>query len=51
MRMFLTSKNKYLSNNMTIFGKCSIPLRQLDLTFLFFHDNLFTFMIVTTKTT
>ncbi len=26
MRMFITSKNKYLSNDMTIFGTCSIPL-------------------------
>ncbi len=24
--MFITSKNKYLSNDMTIFGTCSIPL-------------------------
>ncbi len=28
MRMFITSKNKYLSNDMKIFGTCSIPLRQ-----------------------
>ncbi len=27
MRMFITSKNKYLSNDMKIFGTCSIPLR------------------------
>ncbi len=26
MRMFVTSKNKYLSNDMKIFGTCSIPL-------------------------
>ncbi len=26
MRMFITSKNKYLSNDMKIFGTCSIPL-------------------------
>ncbi len=26
MRMFITSKNKYLSNDMNIFGTCSIPL-------------------------
>ncbi len=26
MRMFITSKNKYLSNDMKIFGKCSILL-------------------------
>ncbi len=26
MRMFNTSKNKYLSNDMNIFGTCSIPL-------------------------
>ncbi len=26
--MFITSKNKYLSNDMKIFGTCSIPLRQ-----------------------
>ncbi len=25
--MFITSKNKYLSNDMKIFGTCSIPLR------------------------
>ncbi len=28
MWMFITSKNKYLSNDMNIFGTCSIPLRQ-----------------------
>ncbi len=27
MTMFITSKNKYLSNDMKIFGICSIPLR------------------------
>ncbi len=27
MRMFIISKNKYLSNYMKIFGTCSIPLR------------------------
>ncbi len=27
MRMFITSKNKFLSNDMKIFGTCSIPLR------------------------
>ncbi len=27
MRMFITSKNKYLSNDMKIFGTCSIHLR------------------------
>ncbi len=27
MRMFITSKNKYLSNDMKIFGTCSIPLK------------------------
>ncbi len=26
MRMFITSKNKYISNDMKIFGTCSIPL-------------------------
>ncbi len=26
MRMFITSKNKYLSNDMKIFGTCSISL-------------------------
>ncbi len=26
MRMFITSKNKYLSNDMKIFGTCYIPL-------------------------
>ncbi len=26
MRMFITFKNKYLSNDMKIFGTCSIPL-------------------------
>ncbi len=26
MWMFITSKNKYLSNDMKIFGTCSIPL-------------------------
>ncbi len=26
MRMFINSKNKYLSNDMNIFGTCSIPL-------------------------
>ncbi len=29
MRMFITSKNKYLSNHMKIFGKCSIPILSL----------------------
>ncbi len=29
MRMFITSKNKYLSNDMKIFGSCSIPLSGL----------------------
>ncbi len=29
MRMFITSKNKYLSNDMKIFGTCSIPLTTL----------------------
>ncbi len=33
MRMFITSKNKYLSNDMKIFGTCSIPLTYC-LTFL-----------------
>ncbi len=28
MRMFITSKNKYLSNDMKIFGTCSIPLNK-----------------------
>ncbi len=28
MRMFITSKNKYISNNMKIFGTCSIPLKK-----------------------
>ncbi len=27
--MFITSKNKYLSNDMKIFGTCSIPLTNL----------------------
>ncbi len=27
MRMFIISKNKYLSNDMTIFGTCSIASR------------------------
>ncbi len=27
--MFITSKNKYLSNDMKIFGTCSIPLRSI----------------------
>ncbi len=26
MRMFITSKNKYLSNDMKLFGTCSISL-------------------------
>ncbi len=29
MSMFIASKNKYLSNDMNIFGTCSIPLKQL----------------------
>ncbi len=29
MRMFITSKNKYLSSDMKIFGTCSIPLRNI----------------------
>ncbi len=29
MRMFITSKNKYLSNDMKIFGTCSIPLTNI----------------------
>ncbi len=28
--MFITSKNKYLSNDMKIFGTCSIPLTILE---------------------
>ncbi len=28
MSMFITSKTKYLSNDMKIFGTCSIPLIQ-----------------------
>ncbi len=28
--MFITSKNKYLSNDMKIFGTCSIPLTSID---------------------
>ncbi len=31
MRMFITSKNKYLSNDIKIFGTCSIPLMLLDI--------------------
>ncbi len=27
--MFITSKNKYLSNDMKIFGTCSIPLMEM----------------------
>ncbi len=27
MRIFITSKNKYLLNDMKIFGTCSIPLK------------------------
>ncbi len=27
--MFITSKNKYLSNDMKLFGTCSIPLKSL----------------------
>ncbi len=27
--MFITSKNKYLLNNMRIFGTCSIPLKKM----------------------
>ncbi len=30
--MFITSKNKYLSNDMNIFGTCSIPLRVIVIT-------------------
>ncbi len=33
MRMFITSKNKYLSNDMKIFGTCSIPLTSPSLYF------------------
>ncbi len=29
--MFITSKNKYLSNDMKIFGTCSIPLNKIKL--------------------
>ncbi len=29
MRMFITSKNKYLANDMKIFGACSIPLTSM----------------------
>ncbi len=28
MKMFITSKNKYLLNDMNIFGTCSIPLNK-----------------------
>ncbi len=33
MKMFITSKNKYLSNDMKIFGTCSIPLKLKDVLF------------------
>ncbi len=29
MSMFITSKNKYLSNDMKLFGTCSIPLTSI----------------------
>ncbi len=39
MRMFITSKNKYLSNDMKIFGTCSIPLNVVDVTkFIIIRD-------------
>ncbi len=50
MRMFITSKNKYLSNDMKIFGTCSIPLRgicpdQLDLTKAYIYGPLFSLTV------
>ncbi len=30
MRMFITSENKYISNDMKIFGTCSIPLTRIN---------------------
>ncbi len=42
MKMFITTKNKYLSNDMKIFGTCSIPLK-LMLDHLFVHFGFMTF--------
>ncbi len=39
MRMFITSKNKYLSNDTKIFGTCSIPLRQVSRILKAIHFN------------
>ncbi len=36
--MFITSKNKYLLNDMKIFGTCSIPLIMEELTLISFLD-------------
>ncbi len=38
MWMFITSKNKYLSNDMKIFGTCSIPLRKV-------HENILQYVV------
>ncbi len=35
--MFITSKNKYLSNDMNIFGTCSIPLSRSEKTHLYWQ--------------
>ncbi len=41
MRMFITSKNKYLSNDMKIFGTCSIPLKFLSGLITFLQETSF----------
>ncbi len=37
--MFIISKNKYLSNDMKIFGTCSIPLNSEKIREFFIADN------------
>ncbi len=42
MRMFIKSKNKYLSNDMKIFGTCSIPLNTLpNVSLVYFMSGVF----------
>ncbi len=53
--MFITSKNKYLSNDMKMFGTCSIPLSQtldgakVNVSSQIFHLGLFYKFIVQHK--
>ncbi len=46
MRMFITSKNKYLSNDMNIFGTYSIPLTKYTVEVIYFLYNIIIFVVV-----